>query len=164
MCVTTIANSESGAQDAEFTNVSYLSKIPTGINDVWTFTVKNNNCPDNGPNASRFFMKVFADDGLILNEYNDTQYKTWPCKKDNTVSRNYRVNQWQAIRPATHDIRAELYWTDNSTFVLEDTTSFSISVTLYIPLQHIYATGCLAAYLIACAALFSYDYILGLEE
>ena len=158
------ANPDAGGQDARFTKVSYQSKILTNTKDVWTFTIYNANCSDNGPNASRFFLIFYVDNELWLNEYNDTQYMTWSCGNGSTVSRNYQIREWQTVRPAAHDLRVELYWNRNGAAYLEDTTSFSIDVMVHIPLQHIYATGYFAAYLIACIVLFSYDYVLGLEE
>jgi hypothetical protein len=158
------AMSEDGRQDARFTKVSYQSKIPTDSQDTWTFTIYNANCSDSGPNASRFFLIMYVDNELFLNEYNGTQYQTWPCSVGSTATRNYRIREWQTVRPTAHDARVELYWNNNGTTYLEDTSSFSFDVLVHIPLQHIYATGYFAAYLIACFVLFSYDYVLGLEE
>lgn len=158
------ANSETGAQDARFTEVAYQPKILSNTKDIWTFTVYNANCPDSDQNATRFFMIFYVDNELWLNEYNGTQYGTWPCGKDTTVTRKYNIREWQTVRPTSHDLRVELYWSSNGTARLEDTTSFTVDVMIHIPLQHIFATGYFAAYLIACFALFSYDYVLGLEE
>jgi hypothetical protein len=155
---------EAGDQDARFTKVAYQSRILSNTKDVWAFTVHNTNCSDSDQNATRFFVIFYVDKELWFNEYNGTQYKTWPCAKDTTVTRKYNIREWQTVRPTSHDVQVELYWSSNGTARLEDTTSFTIDVMIHISLQHILATGYFAAYLIACFALFSYEYVLGLEE
>jgi len=158
------AKSEIEQKNAWFTKVTYSPKIHADTKDTWSFTVYNANCSQNGQNAARFFLLLYADNEQWVNEYNDTQYRTWSCNKSSTVTHTYNIRGWQAIRPTSHDLRVELYWDDNGTIRLEDTTSFTINVTVHIALQHIYATGYFAAYLIACFVLFSYVYIQGLDE
>jgi hypothetical protein len=156
--------SETGEQNAKFTQVLYNPRIHAGTMDTWAFTVYNANCSENDQGEARFFFRFYADNELWLDEYNSTQYRTWNCSKGSTVSHSYSIRGWDAIQPVAHDLRIELYWYRNGTAVLEDTTSFTIAVTLHITLQHIIATGYLVAYLIACVLLFSYDYVEGLEE
>ena len=153
-----------GEQEAKFTHVTYSSIIHAGTMDTWTFTVYNANCSENDQSEARFFFRFYTDNELSMDEYNSTQYRTWNCSKSSTVSRSYNIEGWDTIQPVTHDMRIELYWYRNGTAVLEDATSFTISVTLHINLQHIVATGYLVVYLIACILLFSYDYVEGLEE
>jgi hypothetical protein len=158
------ARSEAEQKNANFVKVSYNPRIPAGAKAAWTFVIYNANCSENGQNMARFFIVLYTDNELLLNEYNDTQYKTWSCNKTDTVTRNYNIRAWQDMRPTSHDLRAELYWTDNSTFRLEDTTSFTVNVIVHIPLQHILATGYFAAYLIVCFVLFYYVYVKGLDD
>jgi hypothetical protein len=158
------ARSEAEQKNANFVKVSYNPRIPAGAKAAWTFVIYNANCSENGQNMARFFIVLYTDNELLLNEYNDTQYKTWSCNKTDTVTRNYNIRAWQDMRPTSHDLRAELYWTDNSTFRLEDTTSFTVNVVVHIPLQHILATGYFAAYLIVCFVLFYYVYVKGLDD
>ena len=158
------AKSETGNQDARFTRVTYNPKILAQTKDTWTFSIYNANCSEDGQNASRFFLIMYLDNAQWLNEYNDTQYRTWPCSKGNTVTRNFKFDGWQTLRPTTNDLRVELYWNNNGTVYLEDTTSLTITVMVHVSLQNILATSYLVAYLIVCLLLFSYDYIQGLEE
>lgn len=158
------AVSGNGDENARFTKETYSKRIRVDAKDTWTFTIYNANRSDNDKNAARFFFMWYVDNELWLNEYNDTQYRTWSCDKSSTVTRSYDIRGWQAIRPVSHGLRVELYWDSNGTAHLEDTTSFTFDVIVHIPLQHIYATGYFAAYLIACFVLFSYIYIQGLDE
>jgi hypothetical protein len=156
--------SQVGEQEAKFTQVTYSAIIHAETMDTWTFTVYNANCSENDQGEARFFLRIYADDKLSMDEYNSTTYRTWNCSKGSTVSRSYSIMGWNTIQPVTHDMLVELYWYRNGTAVLEDTASFTISVTLHITLQHIVATGYLVVYLIVCVLLFSYDYVEGLEE
>jgi hypothetical protein len=158
------AKSETGNQDARFTSVTYNPRILAQTTDIWTFSIHNANCPGNGQNASQFFLIMYLENVQWLNEYNDTQYRTWSCSRGNTVTRNFKIEGWLTLRPTTYDLRVELYWNANGTAYLEDTTSFTIAVMVHISLQNILATSYFVAYLIACLSLFSYDYVLGLEE
>ena len=156
--------SEIGEQDAKFTQVKYSARIPAQKMDTWAFTVYNANCSENDQVAARFFLVFYADNSLVFNEYDSTQYQTWNCSRGGTVSHSYNIKGWQTLQPVTHDVRLELYWYHNGTTVLEDAASFTIGVTVYMSLQNIFATGYLVAYLIACILLFSYVYVQGLEE
>ena len=158
------ARSEAEQKNANFVKVTYTPRILAGAKDTWTFVIYNANCSENEHNTARFFLKLYSDDELLLNEYNDTQYKTWLCNKTGTATRNYSIIGWQAIRPTSHNLRAQLYSVDNDSFSLEDTTTFTIDIMVHIPLQHIYATGYFAAYLIACFVLFAYIYVKGLDD
>jgi len=153
-----------GEQEAKFTQVTYSAVIHAETMDMWTFTVYNANCSENDQGEAQFFLRIYADDQLSMDEYNSTQYRTWNCSKGSTVSRSYNIAGWGAIQPVIHDMRVELYWFHNGVAVLEDTASFTVVVTIHITLQHIVATGYLVVYLIACVLLFSYDYVEGLEE
>ena len=158
------AKSEIGGQNARFTGIVYDRKIHVGTQDVWTFTIFNANRSGNDQNAAQFSLIFYVDNELWFDEYNHTQYRTWSCDKGSAVSKNYNIKEWHTLNPTTHDLRIELYWVNNGTARLEDTTLFAVAITVHIPLQHILATGYLAAYLIACFVLFSYDYVQGLEE
>ena len=156
--------SETEEENAMFTKVTYSPKIPVNTKDTWTFVIYNANCSENGQNTARFFLILYDDNELWLNEYNDTEYKTWSCNKSSTVTRKYNIRGWQVTRPASRDLRVELYWDNNGTISLQDVTSFTIEIIIHISLQHIFATGYFAAYLIACFVLFSYVYIQGLDD
>jgi hypothetical protein len=158
------AKSQTGEQQATFTNVAYSATIHEGASDTWTFTIHNLNCSENGQAAARFFLKFYVDNELFFDEFNSTSYKTWLCNEGSTISHNYRINPWSTIRPIAHDVRVELYWYINGTAHLEDANVFTVAVTIHIQLQDIFATGYLIAYLIACFVLLAYNYAEGLEE
>jgi hypothetical protein len=158
------AKSETGGQQATFTQATYSATIHAGASDTWVFTVHNANCSGNEDAAARFFLKFYADEELFFDEYNSTSYKTWACSNGSTVWNSYKINPWNPMRPITHDMRVELYWYSNGTARLEDATSFTVAVTLHIPLQDIVATSYLVAYLIVCFLLLAYNYAEGLEE
>ncbi len=164
LAVSVPAESQAEQKNANFVKVSYNPRILAGAKASWTFVIYNANCSENGQNTARFFLILYTDNEPLLNEYNDTQYKTWSCNKTSTVTQNYNVRGWQDMRPTSHELRAELYWTDNNTFRLEDTTSFTINIIVHIPLQHILATGYFAAYLIVCSVLFYYVHAKGLDD
>jgi hypothetical protein len=153
-----------GEGNAKFTQVKYQTTIPSDTPDIWTFTTHNINCSENDEGMAQFFFEFYVDGSLSFDEYNSTTYRTWNCTKGQTVSNSYTAAAWSTISPVTHDIRIELYWYHNGTSVLEDTALFNISVTVFMPLQNIYATSYLALYLMACFLLLMYDYVLSLEE
>lgn len=158
------AKSETGEQQATITQVTYSATIYAGTSDTWTFTVHNLNCSENDQSTAQFFFRFYVDNELFYDEFISTGNKTWPCNIGSTVSRKFRVNPWNPMRPVDHDVRIELYWYHNGTAILEDVASFTVAVTLHISLQDIFATGYLIAYLIVCFLLFAYNYAEGLEE
>lgn len=85
------AKSESGNQNARFTQVSYTARIPGDVRDTWTFVVYNANRSENDLGTARFFFKFYADKELWLDEHNSTQPVTWNCSKDSTVERRYNI-------------------------------------------------------------------------
>lgn len=151
-------------ENATLTDVKHSAEIRSGTSDTWRITVYNNNCSENDTGNARFFLEFYLEDKLYFDEYNSTAYKTWPCAKGETVTYNFRISGLSATRPISNDFRINLYSFCDNTARLEDTTSFRIGVTVLIPLQHIYATGYLAAYLIAFFLLLAYDHVTGLED
>lgn len=156
--------SESQEECAKFTQVKYNARIRSGKTDTWTFTIYNVNRSENDQGAAQFFLKFYVDDSLYFDEYDSTRYKTWPCNKGETVSHSYQAARWPDILPATRNLRIELFWFYNGTSHLEDTALFTVGTTVLMSLQHIYATGYLAVYLLACFVLLTYDYVVSLEE
>lgn len=153
-----------GEGNARLTQVKYQARIPSGTPDAWSFTVHNTNCSENDEGMAHFFFEFYVDDSLSFDEYNSTAYRTWNCTRGQTVSNSYRVNGWSTIAPVTYDLRIELYWFHNGTSRLEDTALFRVGVSVFMPLQNIYATSYFALYLIACFLLLMYDYVLSLEQ
>jgi len=153
-----------GEGNAKFTRVKYQATIPSGTTDTWTFTIRNTNCSENDGGTPQFFFEFYIDGSLSFDEYNFTTYRTWNCLRGQTVSNSYTVGGWSDTTPVTHDIRVELYWFDNGTSYLEDTATFNVGVSVFMPIQNIYATSYLAVYMGACLLLLLYDYVLSLEE
>lgn len=153
-----------GEGNAKFTQVKYQARIPSGTMDTWSFVVHNTNCSENDEGMARFFFEFYVDDSLSFDEYNSTAYRTWNCTRGQTVSNSYSVSGWSTITPLTQDVRIELYWFHNGTSSLEDTALFKVGVSVFMPLQDIYATSYLVLYLIACFLLLMYDYLLSLEQ
>jgi len=151
-------------EDAKITNVQYTPRIRSGTTDTWTFTIYNANCSENNLSAARFFFEVELDGQVYFDEYNSSSYKTWPCNKGQTISHNYQTDVWSVTRPERRDVTIRLYWFSNGVAHLEDAASFSIAITVLVPLQHIFVIGYLAVYLIACFVLLTYDHVAGLEE
>lgn len=151
-------------KDARFTHATYSPRVRSQTTDTWTFTIYNANCSEDDQGTAHFFFQFFLDRDLYFDEYNTSRYKTWLCNKGQTISHSYEIRGWSATRPINREIRIELYWFCNGIAYLEDTTSFTVAVTVMIPLQHVYATGYVVAYVLAAFFLFSYNYVAGLEE
>jgi hypothetical protein len=153
-----------GEGNAKLTKVKYEAMIPSETSDTWSFTVHNINCSENDEGMAQFFFEFYVDGLLSFDEYNSTTYRTWNCTEGHTVTLSYPVVGWSTSVPEMHDIRVELYWFYNGTSRLEDTALFNVDVTVFMPLQDIYATSYLVLYLGACFLLLMYDYLLSLEE
>jgi hypothetical protein len=153
-----------GGRNAKITQVNYQATIPSGTPDTWSFTIHNTNCSENKEGMAQFFFEFYIDGSLSFDEYTSTAYRTWNCTEGQTVSNSYESTGWSTSAPETHNVRIELYWFYNGTSYLEDTAMFNVEVTVFMPLQDIYATSYLALYLIACFLLLIYDYVLSLEE
>lgn len=150
--------------NARFTQVTHSKRIRIQAPDAWTFEIYNSNCSEYDNGTARFFFEFYVDDNLWFNEYNSTNYKTWSCRKGETVSHDYQIEGWSDSQPVTRGIEIRLYCFSNGVARLEDTTSFKIDVTMHVQLQHIFAISYLAVYFMAAFALLAYDYVAGLEE
>lgn len=163
VCIPTVAllTISGGEKDAYIAHVGYNSRIRVQTDENWNFTVFNRKLND-----SQFFFMFYLDDKLWLDEYNSTSYSTWRCEKGRSASRCYGLPRWNSLEPLRQNIRVDLYASHNGTFILEDEVSFSIAVTVLMPLQHIYATSYFALYLIAGFVSLTVYYItrLGLED
>jgi len=155
-----------GKKDAYIKSLTYKSQIRAQTPDLWNLTVHNVNCAENDQGEAWFFFRFYIDGKLWWDEYNSTGYRTWLCHKGEFVSRGYQIKSWNILEPNSHDLKIELYRFHNGTFLLEDAITSSIVITMFMPLQHIYAFSYLAVYLIACfISLFFYHIAgLGLEE
>lgn len=127
------------ARDACLVEVAYpKSKIYQTDTETWRFTivltVRNEFCSADALGASWFFVKIYDDGKLWWNEYNDTAYRIWRCNRSSTVKRYYeaKISTWN--RPKIHNIKIELYWYCNGTPYLQDTTSFTVTLVLFLRL------------------------------
>ena len=151
-------------RDATIIQSEHSDNIRTGNSDTWSFTVHNWNCSDNTYGSAKFFFEIYVDGSLFFDEYNSTTNRIWNCSEGQSVTQSYLLTGWSATRPISHDVNVDLYWYKNGAAILEDSTKFKVDVTVVIPLQHIYASSYLAAYVIACFLLLAYDYVASLEE
>ena len=153
-----LARAEKGAH---FTKVEYpRSKIYQTNVKEWSFytdlNVSNANCSEDLLNEAWFFLKVYVNDELWWNEYNDTTHHFWRCSKDSTVQLRYRANIPTWMKPNNYQLKVELYWYHNDTPYLQDTTSFVVSCVLFINLRHQTAFSYLSVYLLASIGLSLY--------
>jgi hypothetical protein len=151
-------------KDASLTQTKYSSPIRAYVDDVWIFTVHNTNCAESDRGEARFFLKFYLDTEEWWDEYNSTDYRTWLCKKGETIRRGYSIRGWNFLQPAWVNMKVELYWLNRGVPQLEDTSSFKIAVTIFVQLQHIQATSYLAVYLFALFLVWAYIHVTGLEE
>lgn len=149
---------------AKITGLQYSPLIQSGTSDTWAFTISNADCTGDNQTAARFFFEFELEGQVFFDEYNSSTYKTWPCNKGQTVSHHYQTDVWSVTRPDRRNFTVRLYWFIDGVARLEDAASFSIGIGMLVPFQHIYVTGYLALYLIACFLLFSYDYVVGTED
>jgi len=150
-------------RDAYFIRVNYTPKIQANKADTWIFTIYNAECMTNENGEAWFFLVFYIDGESWWDEYNKTSYKIWRCDKGDNVTKGYGVEGVKTMEPLTREIKVELYWYSNGERYLEDALSFSIDVTLLLPLYHIYVSSYLIVYLIACAMLLLNYYITALE-
>lgn len=153
-----LAQAEKGAY---FTKVEHpRSKIYQANVKEWSFymdlNVFNANCSGDLLDEAWFFLKVYVNDELWWNEYNDTTYHFWQCNKGSTVQLRYRANIPTWKKPNNYHLKVELYWYHNDTPYLQDTTSFVVSCVLFINLRHQIAFSYLSVYLLASIGLSLY--------
>ena len=155
-----------GKKDAYIKSLTHKSQIRAQTPDLWNLTVHNVNCAENDQGEAWFSFKFYLNGELWWDESDSTGHRTWLCHKGEFVSRGYQIEGWNIPEPNSRDLKIELYRFHNGTFLLEDTMTSSIVITMFMPLQHIYAFSYLAVYLIAqFISLFLY-YVakLGFEE
>lgn len=137
-----------GAGDAYFTEVEYpKSKIYQADASAWRFTIEltvhNVNCSADIWGRAWFFFIIYKDGELSWNEYNDTTYKTWQCNKSTQVRARIAASIPTWSGPKTYNYKIELYWDYEGTPYLQDTTSFTITLALFIPPRE---SGCITTW------------------
>jgi len=148
-------------KSAYFLRVEY-PKIKIYQTDVngWSFSVDfyphNAKCSEDLSEGGYFFFKIYENDGLWWNEYNDTTYHVWWCSKDSTVQHSYQVNIPLWMGPRNYRFKAELYWYHNNNSYLQDITSFTVSCVVFIHPRHQTAFSYLFVYLFTSISLSLY--------
>ena len=99
----------------------YVAKIYDGDAENLNFTVMNLERRDL-TGTSLFFFKVYAGNTLVVDESSSS----WECKTGFRVSHGIRIMNLQG--PDEYLMRAELYWRNQTTVVLEDSREFKILV------------------------------------
>lgn len=116
------------ALGARILDVVYVGKIYDGDTEPLNFTVMNLGRKD-ASGDSLFFFKILADNALLVNEFSSP----WECKPGVRVSRAITIAG--LVGPDDYTVRAELYWKNQTTQVLEDAREFRVLVV------RLYATG-----------------------
>jgi len=150
-----------GARGAYFTQVEYPAPVYEGENSVWILTAYNENCTQNGEGNASFFLKFYLDGDLWWNEYNNTDYKTWQCKKGNSITRFYTISTWATIKPVVHNLEIELYSYDGNTSQLQDGVSSSVSVAIHTGPGNLMIFSYIVVYLITIFLLGFYMLTMG---
>jgi len=130
-----------GVKSAYIAEVYYPeSEIYQADGNVWNFTVdlvvQNVNCSDNASGQASFFFKIYRNEEIWWNEYNDSTYKVWRCTVGRIQRRSYRVliPTWED--PKDYDFKIELYWYHGDVFDLQDTTCFTVTCALLLDPKH----------------------------
>jgi membrane protease YdiL (CAAX protease family) len=141
---------------AYFTKALYPSMSYQGEKTVLSLTIYNKNCTVDDEDYGSFFFLLYLDGDQWLNEYNDTDYKTWRCDKESSITRCYIVLSWETLKPVVHSISVELYWFDGKTPHLQDNISFSIPVAVYVGPTNLIILSYQITYLIAIGLIGFY--------
>lgn len=110
-----------GAEDAYFTGVGHTLKVYEYTQDNWNFTVYNVNCEVDIWGHAWFFFRFYLDNVLWWDE--QVSSSTWQLNKGQSTTRFYTVNMGSG--PAMKSVKIELYWDNDGTPYLQDTTYFS---------------------------------------
>ena len=141
---------------AYFLDIDYAAEIPAGEADRWSFTVRNENCGTPESGEAWFFLKIFIDDQLWWNEFNDTEYKIWRCDKGSTIKLTYIVAEWDEFTPRTHRVAVKLYYYYNNQSYLQDVRTFEVNVIVPMKISHLYAFSYMVLYIFSSLALLYY--------
>jgi membrane protease YdiL (CAAX protease family) len=135
-----------GSRDAYFTNVKHGTTAYEGKNFTWSLTTFNKNCSTDSEGRALFYFLFYLDGDLWWSEYNNTEYQTWPCKRGNSVTRSFSVPTWYSVKPAIHNLKIELYWSDGNASRLQDGVSFPVSVAVHVDRDNLV----IYSYLVIC--------------
>jgi hypothetical protein len=161
-----IFSNSNDSKDGYLKKVIYPSKVwRSDENILLEFVVHNINCSENDEGEAWFFFMFYINDAVWMDEYNDTTYQCWSCKKGENRTLRYRGGniRW-VIRPVRFNVRVELYWHYGNSSYLMDSVNFTFEVWIKMPLTNVYALGYFIIYSIVCFALFFYDQCENMEN
>jgi hypothetical protein len=116
------------------------SEVYQTFGNTWNFTldltVHNVECSDNASGQAWFFFKIYRNEEIWWDEYNNSTYKVWRCTVGGIQRRSYRVliPTWED--PKDYDFKIELYWNHGDVFHLQDTTCFTVTCALLLDPKH----------------------------
>jgi len=115
-----------GALGARILETIYVAKIYDGDTENLNFTVLNLERRDPS-GASLFFFKVYGDGVIVVDEFSSP----WECRPGRSTWHEIVVANLRG--PDEYLMRAELYWKNQTTVVLEDVREFRVLVVkLYV--------------------------------
>ena len=108
----------------------------------WNFTVSlvahNVDCSENASGQAWFFFKIYRNEEVWWNEYNDSTHKVWSCDVGAKRRHNYEILTPTWIGAKKYEYKIELYWYDEGVSKLQDTTWFTITCVLLLdPLDRV---------------------------
>ena len=114
-----------GAQGARILDFVYVAKIYDGDIENLNFTVMNLERRD--PSGALFFFRIYADSTVVSDEFSSP----WECRQGSRISHGIEILNLKG--PDEYVMRAELYWKNQTTAILEDVREFRVLVVkLYI--------------------------------
>jgi len=150
-----------GARGAYFSKVKHPAITYQGDSTTWSLIIYNKNCSASVGGNSTFFLKIYVDGDLWWNEYNDTNYRTWQLKIGKSVTRDYRLSQWETLKPVVHNLKIELYWYSGNESQLQDVTYFPVAVVINAELNNLMVFSYFAIYVLAVFLLGFYILMTG---
>lgn len=142
-----------GVRDASFTKVRYPTLCYEGEKSKWILTIYNQNFTADSEENAYFYFMFYLDDSIWWNEYNNTNYKIWQCKRGSSVTRSYGVSSWNIIKPIVHNLKIELYSYYGNSSQLQDVVQFPIKVAIHAELSNLMVFSNLVVYLLVISLL-----------
>jgi hypothetical protein len=108
----------------------------------WNFTVglvvNNVDCSDNASGQAWFFFKIYRNEEIWWDEYNDSTHKVWSCDVGAKRHHDYKILIPTWVGPKNHEFKIELYWYNDDVSKLQDITRFTVTCVLLLdPLDRI---------------------------
>lgn len=123
---------------AYFVNVEHTPRIFYGDQDIWNFTVYNENAAVDIFGRAWFFFKFYLNGSLWWDEYTDIGYPTWRCDKGTSVTRSYPVIPPDG--PTMWNVTVELYWDKDGDFYLQEVYTFKIRIDVKVVIDETFVS------------------------